>query len=231
MKITPPLSPIIEIFLRLKGYLPKWFGNNTPIIDALMMGVAQVCYFIFTSIFYVQLQTRVRTATDNNLDLISQDYFGNNLPRGESENDFNFKQRILANLIPEGATRPAMIHVLTVLTGYAPVIFEPSNIQDAAAYRSNYSGYGVARYGSGSLPYQCFIDVFADSGNFLSNVPGYEDNPAGYQSPWGVMTTASDITGEITDQQIYQTINEIKPEGTICWVRINRIQSNSTQFN
>src|SRR5580658_3900532 len=104
-----------DCLTRIKSLLPyRWFPDSTPILDALLSGPAWALSFIYSLIQYAQSQTRIATATDGFLDLISYDFFGSNLPRNQQEFDASFRARILATLLRPKATRPAMISMLTV---------------------------------------------------------------------------------------------------------------------
>src|SRR5580698_3442021 len=144
---------------RIKSLLPaRWFPDSTPVLDALLSGAAWALSLIYGLIQYAQLQTRIATATDGFLDLISFDFFGTNLPRRAQEADTPFRARILATLLREKVTRNGMIAALVNLTGRTPFIFEPARPADTGAYSVSTSGYGVAGgYGSLMLPAQFFI--------------------------------------------------------------------------
>ena len=75
-----------DIFSRLKSSLPLgWFPDASPILDAVLQGAAAVLTMIYQVIVYVQLQTRIHTATDGWLDLVAVDFFGTSLPRKAGE--------------------------------------------------------------------------------------------------------------------------------------------------
>ena len=64
-----------------------------------LSGPAWALSQIYALIQYAVLQTRIATATDGFLDLISYDFFGGNLPRRSQEKDNPFRARILATLL------------------------------------------------------------------------------------------------------------------------------------
>src|SRR5471032_2921585 len=72
-----------DIVARLQRWLPNgWFPTAVGTrVFAIMAGLASPLSSVLAQITYVKLQTRVRTATDGFLDMISYDYFGNGLPR------------------------------------------------------------------------------------------------------------------------------------------------------
>lgn len=162
---------------RLKRLLPAgWFGDSNPILDALLWGYAQSLAWAYTLYLYAQAQTRIKTATDNWLDLIALDFFGNNLVRGASQGDTSYRSSILINLFRERTTRPAMEQVLLDLTGRAPIIIEPARPAD------------VGGYGSAVAVSQPGITTMLDAGLVISVPP----NTARYQG--GQLLVESAIT-------------------------------------
>ena len=135
-----------DIFARLKAILPaRWFGSpadSTPILDAVLQGVANLLAFVYSLYAYAKLQTRISTATDGYLDLIAADFFGTTLQRTTGQSDESYRALILANLFREKATRNALIRVLQDFTGQTPVIVEPTKPADCGAYGQPFWCYG-----------------------------------------------------------------------------------------
>ena len=214
-----------DIFSRLKNLLPsRWFGSptdNVPFIDAVLTGIGNTLSFIYALYGFAKLQTRIQTATDGWLDLISADFFGTSLPRQTGESDASFRTRILANLFREKATRHAIVQTLTQITGRAPIIIEPTRPGDCGGYGAPNCGYGVAGYyGSLLIPYQAFVIAFRPfSAQGVAGMAGY-DTPAGGYSVAGGYSSLSLITAGISDAAIYAAVDAVKPAGTIAWVRI-----------
>ena len=79
---------------RLKALLPNgWFAqDSTPILDGFLNGIAWALSFIYSLAAYARLQTRIATATDGFLDLITADFFGDTLPRNYQEDDASFRR-------------------------------------------------------------------------------------------------------------------------------------------
>lgn len=208
--------------------LPPWFGNIHPDLDAVLEAFINTLLFNYSQYEYVALQQRLQNLTENNLDLFSQDYFGGLLPRRTDESDDNFRNRISANLLQEKATRFGMQNALFILTGIEPKLYEPWNPLDNACYNvpslGGYSTFGS--YGSGSYPYQGFIDVYVNAFEGMANYGGYNSNVLAYNTldPQAFNWYGGDSlnTDIVSDADIYQTINLTKPEGTVSWVRINR---------
>src|SRR3978361_501866 len=91
-----------DILSRLKTLLPGgWFRDATPVLDGFLSGIAWALAQVYALAAYARLQTRILTATDGFLDLISFDFFGNTLPRRALESDAAFRTRIVAELFLE----------------------------------------------------------------------------------------------------------------------------------
>lgn len=218
-----------DILARLNAVLPPWFNAVTPapIVTGTLASFAYSGSTIYSQNAYIELQTRITTATDTNLDLIANDFFGpNNFNRGAGEGDTSYRNRILVSILQERATRRGMVNILTQLTGRAPLIFEPSRPADCGGYGIAGCGYGVA--GGWSSPtysytaYQCFITVYSPVVSSVAYVAGW-NVPEG---AWSISGTRSSwlnrnsFTNALNAAQIYQAINQTKVEGTVCWVNI-----------
>jgi len=214
-----------DVITRIKALLPSgWFSSVTPVLDTVLTGIALVLSHVYEQISYARLQTRIATATDGFLDLISFDFFGSALPRALQESDTLFRTRIQANLLLERGTRHGLIRALQILTGRTPIVFEPANPQDCGGWNQpNGLAYGlVGGWGNLSLPYQCFVTAYRPTGQGVPNV-------AGWGNPQGALNTGSQIeyvnqsmiTGAVTDADIYAQIDRVKEAGTIVWTRIS----------
>jgi hypothetical protein len=205
-----------DIFNRLKGLLPPWYGDSSPNLDANLKGGAGTALsFTYSFYKYAVLQTRIKTATGDFLDLISNDFFGTKLPRRTDENDASFRNRILARLLQEKATLNGMRQALYKLTGRYPIIYEPR--WGGGFYGAN-SFYRQAVYGSRFYPYQFWIIAFRPTTN--SKNPDYY-NGASY---YGELSYYGDISNNVitvTDQDIYDLIDDVKPIGTLQHVTIS----------
>ena len=233
---------------RLQTLLPRrWFGDfsNTPVINGVLTGFAWCIAWVYQLIQYAALQTRIKTATDGFLDMISADFFGMALPRSFNQSDASFRARIIANLLRERATRRGLIQVLIDITGRTPIVFEPLRPLDTGAYGLLY-GYGAAGgYGSNLLPFQAFVTAFRPTGTGIPNVAGYGvinsitvgsgydlwgnfvpaqivGNVGGYGVPSQLeYGSLSQIKGNVLDSDIYAAIDSVKPVGTIIWTHIS----------
>lgn len=211
-----------DVFNRLKSVIPKWFGDTSPILDAILQGFAYASSFIYSLYAYAKLQTRIKTATDGWLDIIAADFFGTRIVRGANQVDASFRANIITNLIRERATRNGIIKVLTDLTGRAPIIFEPLRPLDTAAYGIA-CGYGLAgAYGSTLMPYQALITAFRPAGTGIPFVAGYGSTPAGYGKPSRAdYASINQIQQSILDTDIYSAIDSCDPAAVISWTRIS----------
>ncbi len=204
----------IDVYGRLRGLLPpSWYQEPTPIVDAVLQGPAWALSTNYAQITYAALQQRIKTATDSWLDIISQDFFGQSLLRLPNETDGAFRARILANLFVKGPKRANMSTVLTLITGRAPTIFEPSNTGDSggwdgALYWDIDGGWGDP------LPYQSFVTAYRpnsgqidlgewDARNYWDAAGAWSDNPAG-----------------LTDAAIIAAVESTRALGTLVWLRI-----------
>lgn len=212
-----------DILARLKAALPNgWFRDTTPVLDGLLGGIASVMAAVHVLACYARKQTRVATATDGFLDLISADFFGKGLPRKPNEGDAAFRARILAQLFMEKGTRKGLIGVLTLLTGRAPKVFEPARPADTGGYCTNSIGYGAAGgYGSVLLPFQAFVTAYRPTSQGIPNVAGYGVSVGAYGTPSQIeWANPSLIQGAVQDADIYAAIDSVKPAGTTVWTRI-----------
>lgn len=220
-----------DVLKRIKAVLPPWFGDNTPILDALLQGLAWAGSFVFSLYAYAKLQTRIKTATGGWLDIIAADFFGTAIIRQTNQSDISFRNKILVNLIRERGTRNGIIKVLQDLTGRTPAVFEFLRPMDTGAYGVSQSiGYGVAGgYGSFQMPFQAFVTAYRPTNTGIPYVGGYglanygatSGNPGGYGVASQIeYADLSMIQGAVTDADIYAAIDSVKPAATIVWARI-----------
>lgn len=155
-----------DITGRLQTYLPRgWFGDwsEAPIVGGVIAGIASVFAVIYTLIMFFWAQTRLGSSTGGWIDLWAADFFGGMLPRKPNESDASYIARIRYTIFQRKATRPAMVNVLTQLTGRAPIIFEPMRPLDTGCCGANTgvnSFCGVARMGSLAAPYSALITAY-----------------------------------------------------------------------
>jgi hypothetical protein len=216
---------IEDIKRRIKADLPPWFGSgDTPILDALIAGLATVWADAYGLYEYVAMHARIRTSTGGYLDIISADFFGTSLPRNSDESDSAFRTRILAALFREKATRAAIYRTLLDLTGRGPRIVEHMRPADTGGYGIGGVGYGVGG-GWGSVvvgPYQAFVTAYRPAGSGIPLVSGYGVPAGAYSTPSrAAYASIDDMQQNVADAQIYKAIDEAKPAGTIVWTQIS----------
>lgn len=207
---------IPDIVSRLKSALPtRWFPDTTPVLDATLTGMATAWTALFSLLATVRLQARIATATGAFLDGASTDFFGVRLPRRAAELDDAFRIRIQHALSREHATRAALVSVLQELTGRTPAVFEPARVIDTGGYSTGAFGYGTAGgWGSLALPFQVFVTAHRPQGAGIANVAGY-----GTAGPL-VRAGIADISGQVTDPDIYAAIASVMPTAATAWTRI-----------
>jgi hypothetical protein len=216
-----------NIFSRLRSYLPKgWFPDVDEVLDAVLSGVSSVLAISYGLYIYAKAQTRILTATDGWVDMIAYDFFGSDLPRKKGESDTSYIARIRVNLFQERATRRAYYSVLTNLTGYRPIIFEPANPSDTGAMGAPMSsGYcGVARMGSIAMPYSVLVTAYrpiqqgAAQGGAFTHSPTVSamNNPLS-QSYANSLENYSSIA---SDADIYAAIDATRAAGITAWMAI-----------
>lgn len=210
-----------DMAARIKAVLPPWFGTPSPILAALLAGIGAIWAFVYGLLAYVTLQTRIATATDIFLDMISLDFFGNDLPRDPGESDAAFRNRIDQDILRPRATRAALSQALVDLTGRAPVIFEPERPEDTGSYNHGGAGYGVAGgWGDLGLPFQCFVTAFRPQENGIANVAGWNAGGGYGIGPIEYADLALASLG-ISDGDIDATIAAVMPAASIAWTRIS----------
>jgi hypothetical protein len=206
---------------RIKSLLPTgWFRDETPVLDAVLGGIGSSLSDAYGLSAYARLQTRIASATDAFLDLISFDFFGGLLPRRSGESDAAFRTRIQAQLLLERGTRKGLVHALELLTGRTPIVFEPARIADTGHYNGGaYYGYS-GQYGSVNLPFQTFVIAYRPAAQITTSLSGYNNPEVAYGRPDTTYTNLSLVAAVVTDQDILDLIDAVKPVGSIVWVRI-----------
>jgi hypothetical protein len=219
------MSIIVDItglLARLKAVLPVgWFADDTPILDAVLSGIASAWEGMFSLLNSVNQQSRIATASGIFLDIAAQDYFGDALTRRAAEADSAYSVRIQQNLVRTRATRTGVIEALQDLTGRTPAVFEPRNPLDTGVYNIS-MGYGVSGgYGSMAMPYQFLVQARRPDSLAVSNASGYTVGPGGYNTAPAFYADASEFQGNISDAEIYASIASVVPTSTIAWTNIS----------
>lgn len=210
-----------DVLARLKSVLPSWFPQSTPILDGVLSGFAQIGAWGYSLLQYTQAQTRIATATDGFLDLAAFDFFGLRVRRKAAQPDAVLRGVIKAEVLRERDTRRGMIKALTDLTGTPVSIFEPSYAYDTGGYNT----YGLAfdetgAWGSRDLPFQMFITVVEPIGAGVPNVAGFDTGYGAWGGGYSSLIDKNAITGNVTNQDIYDTVEATRAAGVTCWVNI-----------
>jgi hypothetical protein len=212
-----------DIFSRLKAMLPRWFGDDTPVLDTVVNGLAAMLANVYSLYAYAKQQTRLLTMSDAWLDLFAGDFLGDKLHRKANESDAQYRARIQINMFRERGTRAGVIKVLQDVTGRTPIVFEPQRPADTGAYSAPNSGYGMAGgYGSLMLPVQAFVTAYRPAQSGIPNIAGYGISTAGY----GIASQAdyasiNQAIGAVADADIFAAVDSVKPSGTTLWVRLS----------
>lgn len=220
-----------DITSRLQSYLPRgWFGDwsKAPIIGGLLAGIASVFAVTYALIMFFWAQTRLGTSSGGWIDLWASDFLGTTLPRKPNESDASYIQRIQIAVFQKRATRPAMVAVLTQLTGRAPIIFEPNRPLDTGCLGANTgvaSFCGVARMGSLACPYGALITAYRPRVTGGSAGAAYCNAIviSALNTPLSQSYTGSlaDEVSAATDADILAAINATRPIGTNIGVAIS----------
>jgi hypothetical protein len=215
-----------DMIARLLALLPlRWFGDVTPVLSALLAGLADGWSWLYSMLTYARLQTRVATATDTFLDLIAQDFFAAGLPRRAGESDAAFRLRIQREMLRPRATRAALVGELTNLTGRSPVVFEPARPADTGGYGIALGYHVAGGWGSLKLPFQVFVTAFRPLGTGVPLVAGWgHAGTAHGAGGWGVgaieYASLAQVESQVTDADINAAIAGTVPVAVTAWTRI-----------
>jgi hypothetical protein len=189
------IGDIDDMAGRLRMVLPaRWFGDTTPVLDAVLTGLAQAWSGLYGLLAAVQSQSRIATASGVFLDIAAADYLGGVLPRRAGEADAAYSARIRGNLLTKRATRAGVVQALTNLTGRSPRVFEPLNATDTGGYNVNL-GYNTAG--------------------------GYGIGPGGYGAAPLVFGASAEFAGTVSDAEIYAAVAAVLPTNCIAWTQIS----------
>lgn len=220
-----------DIVARLQSYLPRgWFGDFSlaPLINGVLNGIASSLATAYAFIALMKAQTRLQTSSGGWVDMWVSDFLGTNLPRNLGETDASYIARAQAALFQPRGTRPAMVQVLTTLTGRTPSVFEPNRPLDSGCLGKNQgvnSFFGVARFGSIGCPYSALITAYrpqvtgglAGAAYFGAAAWSAFHTPASH----GYFGSLSQSGSAAADAAIYAAINATRPVGTNVGVAIS----------
>lgn len=215
-----------DILARIKAVLPRgWFPDVTPVLDGVLSGPANGWAFVYSLLAFVKLQARRLTASGVYLDMIAADFFGTFIKRRLLEPDGALSKRIGKELFREKGTRAGLIGALTDLTGRAPIVFEPANTFDTGGWDTGAFAFDSAGgWGEMDLPFQFFVTAYRPSGQGVANVGGFYTGSGWAGGGWGVgaieWVDPSMFAPQITDQDILNVIEDVRPAASIAWTRI-----------
>ena len=220
-----------DIVKRLRSVLPlRWFGDQTPVLDSVLSGIAAGWVVLFDFLQYTQNQTRIGSASGIWLDLVAQDFFGPHLQRRSGQSDEALHRTITSNILRPRATRASVTSALTDLTGRVPHVFEPRNTSDTGGYATlafshSKSGGGLG-YGNGggwgnlTLSFQCFITAFRPHVNGVATVSGWGVFTSGYGLGQLEYADMDIILSHVSDADILKEITRVLPVGVVAWTKI-----------
>ena len=215
-----------DILSRLKAVLPpSWFGDVTPVLDSVLVGLAGGWQKIFALFNYANLQTRIATSNDFWLDFIARDFFGSRFSRRNGEPDEIFQKHLKYQLTRDYCTRHSIIEGVEAFSGATISVFEPTNPNDTGSYGGGGTsypgmcGYGMAgRWGCDRLPFQIFILVDQAKPQGNATLSGWCERAGGYGV--GDISYVSATTRDLlsTNSGILSCISETIAAGTVAWV-------------
>jgi hypothetical protein len=206
-----------DMAARMRSVLPAgWFGDVTPVLDAVLSGVGAAWSAMYSLIQTVQAESRLLSASGAFLDMFAADFFATWLQRWVGEGDNSFRTRIGLELLRPRSTRSALARAVLDMTGRAPVVFEPRRPADTGGYGAGGAGWGVAGgWGSLQLPFQVFVTAYRPCRGGIAIVAGYgTGGPLVYADPSWVAPVA-------TDQDIAAAVARVLPCAVTAWLRIS----------
>ena len=183
--------------------------------------MAYAATWCFDLVAFARAQTRLATASGPFVDLIGLDFLGLGIARQIGQNDAGYKARITREIFRERNTRAGVLAAVADLTGAQARMIELWNPLDCGGYDTGFLGFdAIGRWGSiGDAP-QFLISTPQPVGAGLPNVGGYDNGLGGYDTGAEEFGDISLMTGSVTDQDIYNTINATRSAGVVAWVAI-----------
>ncbi|MGA9865700.1 MAG: hypothetical protein WBQ75_04590 [Acetobacteraceae bacterium] len=216
-----------DIVDRIKVTLPSgWFPDSTPVLDALLGGLAAAWSWSYGLLQYVGTQTRLATTSDVWLDIAAQDFLGDRITRA-GQSDSVFGSRLRAEILRSRGTRASLSSVLSDLTGRQPSIFEPTRPSDTGSWGGGGSfitglAYGRAGgWGSLALPFQCFLTAYRPTGSGIAMIAGWSTPAGGYGVGAIEYGDLSMVGVTVADADIFSATASVMPVATVAWTRIS----------
>ena len=220
---------------RLLRLFPRgWLSNAAQqpggTAYAQFLSIGTPLAFILSNMQFIAYGLRIKFAYGSALDTISQDFFGNGLPRNPGETDSSFRQRILTMLLIPRVTRPAIYNAILKVLGVTPRLSEPwapgdTATMDLSSYLDVDGGQNVAPSRiSDAIPYTGMIDVPTPVSSVTGGYPIYGIDIG---CALDVGTTALDLALLATnvvasttfESSIQALIQSFKAMGITVWVR------------
>jgi len=210
-----------DMLYRLRALLPpSWFPDIAPIRDGLLSAFAATASFIYGLIAFTRLQLRVATATGIFLDLMAFDFFGRRIKRKASQTDASLRATIQTEVLRERVTRAGVQKAVSDLTGSPVTIFEPFNPMDTGGFGVMFAFNAAGAWGSDKLPYTMFITAVEPVGAGIPSLSGLNNSWGGFGAGAFAFADLSTVSGQVTNQDIYDTIEATRAAGVTCWVNI-----------
>lgn len=211
-----------DMISRQRRLLPRgWFTDDSPVLDAVLSGFSSCASHVYELLAFVGAQTRLATVSDGFLDLAAYDFFGLRVRRRSGQSDASFRQTVLDEIFRERVTRAGIKKAVEDLTGFEARMFEPFNATDCGGLDTGFLGYDMAgRWGDINMPRTILIATLNPKGAGLPGAPGFDDGLGGLDTPpeqWGDLAK---VSGPVTQQDIYDTVNATRAAGVTAWVAI-----------
>lgn len=219
------IGDVENIAGRIRRLLPRWFGPTevpTPVLTALLAGIATAFSGVFALIEFARQQARIATATGGWLDLIAQDFFGRGFPRFRNEPEAAYRTRLRQELFRQRNTRAALDSIVFDLTGQHPRIFEGFFPADTGGWGSpqSFAWGGPGRWGSQTAIYEVIITMPYPQGYGIPNRGGWGSEVGGWGTGNFSWVNELDITGSgPTVADILNRIDQVRAAGITVLVR------------
>lgn len=225
---------VTDFLARLRGQIPQnWFPQPAPVLDSLLTGVSANLSAEYTLANFAFGEMRVATQTNGFLDLTGFDFFGTRFARLPNQQDGQFSAAIRKEVTRSRNTRAAIIQALYDLTGQTATIVEFFNGGDCGAISTpggttGYIGLNVAGcWGSVAARTAFFVNAYRPATTGIPYLPGIGSQVTapgfallGLSVGGGAWASLSEISGTVTDAQIYATVAATQASGAIGWTQI-----------
>ena len=228
MSQIPEVNKEDFVYRLLENFPADWSSDEARssggVLHSLFSSVGAELEYSLDQVQFIFDATRVRTATEEALDLVAKDFFGTDVRRSTGEGDTAFRQRILAQLLAPAVTIEAIKRAIEIFTGKPAVLFEPWNLSNGSFLDANvYLGISTPGYGGRlndpGLRYQFFVEA---------KLPGYSSNNEypvyaidRYFSLDRPECPLFEVNNDwfLNTQKLDSLLNTVKPAGIIAWRR------------